>query len=165
LQQVVDLLPTAFQHPARTTARLRLGDQQWLSPGFAEQREVLRQPLAWSDLPTGVLEVFTPIRDEEQDPLFLPQEATLLQSLADMLGMHFERHSAFEQLRQSERRYRSLIEASALVVWKADAAGQISSIQPVLQAPTQAEEAQSLGDGWVHLVHPDDAPQVMADWQ
>jgi two-component system cell cycle sensor histidine kinase/response regulator CckA len=70
-----------------------------------------------------------------------------------------ERKRTEEALRASEERYRSLVAASAQVVWTTDADG-ITADAPDWSALTgqSAEEVQ--GWGWLDAVHPDDRQRV-----
>jgi PAS domain S-box-containing protein len=68
-------------------------------------------------------------------------------------------------LRDSEERYRSLIEASAAIVWNTPASGEFGGEQPgwrafTGQAPEQYEER-----GWLHAVHPEDREKTILAWR
>jgi len=73
-----------------------------------------------------------------------------------------EKHIA-DELASSERRYRAVAEAGALVFWRRDASGAVRSATGWYELTGQAEEA-ALGDGWAAYVHPDDQPQVAIAW-
>ncbi len=67
-------------------------------------------------------------------------------------------------LQHSEERYRSLIEATAQIVWTTAADGQIVEVQPSLAAFTGQSFEQYCGWGWAEVVHPDDLDHVMQIW-
>lgn len=70
------------------------------------------------------------------------------------------------KLRESERRYRALIETIPQLVWVAEADGltTIDFNQRWFDYTGQAPEA-AIGDGWLAVVHPDDVESIQARWQ
>ena len=75
-----------------------------------------------------------------------------------------ERVTVQRALRESEERYRSLIEATSAIVWSTAASGEFGGEQPGWSAFTgQAPEAFA-GMGWMECVHPDDRARTAADW-
>ena len=67
-----------------------------------------------------------------------------------------DRKRAEEALRLSEQRYRSLVEATAAVVWTMAASGLAESEQPSWSAFTGQSTDQLAGWGWLDAIHPDD---------
>ncbi|MGF9763098.1 EAL domain-containing protein [Microvirga sp. 0TCS3.31] len=67
-------------------------------------------------------------------------------------------------LRESEERYRALLEASAVVVWFAAPSGMITRSHgwTKLCGQTESEYADL---GWLNVVHPDDQGRVISLWQ
>lgn len=67
-------------------------------------------------------------------------------------------------LRDSEERYRALLEASAVVVWFATPHGMITHSQgwTKLCGQTESEYADL---GWLNVVHPEDRGRVVSVWQ
>jgi two-component system cell cycle sensor histidine kinase/response regulator CckA len=163
---LVELLPPGFQHPEQTKAQIRIGPQIWTGPGFRPSPAMLRRGLKLRSGLELVLEVSLddPVLRSDGPP-FLQEEETLLASLAEMLAMHFDRQQAADELRRNEQRYRSLIEASTVLVWTADSTGRISGVSPVRHDVTSSEAMEAIGDGWIGLVHPDDISALIAAWQ
>ncbi|GAA2126449.1 SpoIIE family protein phosphatase [Actinomadura napierensis] len=76
-----------------------------------------------------------------------------------------ERRRAEEVIRRKEQRYRSLVEASAQVVWVAAPGGGVIDDAPEWRAITgQASEDYAVG-GWMAVVHPEDRPRIEAAWR
>ncbi|MDB5375236.1 MAG: domain S-box protein [Belnapia sp.] len=75
-----------------------------------------------------------------------------------------ERHSAAAAVAESEARFRALIEASAQIVWTADASGAITEDSPSWRAFTGQGEAEWLGTGWLDAIHPEDRTAAAAVW-
>ena len=75
-----------------------------------------------------------------------------------------ERQRAEEALRLSEQRYRSLVEATAAVVWTMAASGLAEWEQPSWSAFTGQTTDQLLGWGWLDAIHPDDRAHTFETW-
>lgn len=73
------------------------------------------------------------------------------------------RKTAEIALRNSEQRYRSLTEATAQVVWQADAAGHIVD-NPAWREITGQERDDVTPNVWLQFVHPDDRQFVLDAW-
>jgi PAS domain S-box-containing protein len=70
-----------------------------------------------------------------------------------------------EELRGSEERFRSLVEATSLIVWRSNASGETVGEIPGWEALTgQPPEAQR-GQGWLAMVHPEDREGALLRWQ
>ncbi|WP_069804764.1 sensor histidine kinase [Thermogemmatispora onikobensis] len=69
-----------------------------------------------------------------------------------------------ERLRRSEERYRSLVAATAQIVWVANAQGLVEEDSPSWRAYTGQSVEEVLGLGWLDAVHPDDRPGTLHVW-
>lgn len=76
-----------------------------------------------------------------------------------------ERERADSALRESEARYRSLVEGTAQIIWVADAQGMIAGPAPSWQAYTGQSNAEVQGEGWARALHPDDAHPALQAWR
>lgn len=95
------------------------------------------------------------------------QQAVLLREVAERTFHALEHaHSADERdramlaLRDSEARYRSLVEASAAIVWEMPASGEFAAPQPGWSAYTGQSFEELKGLGWMSAVHPKDQDLV-----
>ncbi|MDY6806393.1 MAG: PAS domain S-box protein [Cyanobacteriota bacterium] len=75
-----------------------------------------------------------------------------------------DRKQAEAQLRSSEERYRSLIEASNQLVWTTNAAGEVNDPLPAWMAFTGQTFEESKGWGWLSAIHPDDCEITAKVW-
>ncbi|HEX6178440.1 MAG TPA: PAS domain S-box protein, partial [Thermoanaerobaculia bacterium] len=75
-----------------------------------------------------------------------------------------ERRRAERALRESEARFRSLVQASAQMVWRTDADGRIVSPVPDWTAITGQPSAAAQGLGMLDTVHADDRQEVERLW-
>jgi len=75
-----------------------------------------------------------------------------------------DRKRAEDALRRGEVRYRSLIDATAQIVWTNSAAGEMHGSQPGWGAYTGQTQAEYQGYGWASAVHPEDAQPTIDAW-
>ncbi|MBD1924384.1 PAS domain S-box protein [Microcoleus sp. FACHB-831] len=69
-----------------------------------------------------------------------------------------------DELRKSEERYRSLVEASAQIIWDTKAEGEIVTPQPGWSEFTGQSYDELKGWGWLNAVHPDDRTHTAQAW-
>jgi PAS domain S-box-containing protein len=74
------------------------------------------------------------------------------------------RHLAEARLRRSEERFRSLIEASAAIIWTANPEGSLQRRQVAWSRFTGQDEASYAGLGFLDAVHPEDRAHTRAAW-
>jgi diguanylate cyclase (GGDEF)-like protein/PAS domain S-box-containing protein len=71
---------------------------------------------------------------------------------------------AEEALRRSEERYRSLVAATAQIVWTTDARGEVIEDLPAWRAFTGQSPEEIKGAGWLAALHPDDRDRTATAW-
>ncbi len=69
-----------------------------------------------------------------------------------------------DALRESEERFRVLVEAMAQAVWEADPAGSVQSYSSSWHLLTGQLYGQWRGEGWLDAVHPDDREATRRKW-
>ncbi|MBI9033839.1 MAG: pyruvate, phosphate dikinase [Bacteroidales bacterium] len=86
LQQVCMILPSAYQYPAYTTARIKYEDKVYTTPGFEPSKWLQHQQFETIDGKTGTIEVFYTKEFIEMDEgPFLNEERFLIQNLAHII--------------------------------------------------------------------------------
>lgn len=106
LREIVELLPSAWQYPDITTARILLEDRTFHSRGFAVGPHCLAAEILAQGKPRGRVEVFYTDRgDPDRQPLledapFLVEENHLIQAVARELTFIIERRHAEQEKRQ-----------------------------------------------------------------
>ncbi len=68
------------------------------------------------------------------------------------------------ELRQSEERFRTLSTCSPVGIFLLDTEGQCVYTNPRSQTICGFSFEESLGEGWMQFIHPDDQERAIADW-
>jgi PAS domain S-box-containing protein len=76
----------------------------------------------------------------------------------------YQRKRAERALRESEARYRSLVEATAAIVWRATGDGEILDA-PLWTEFTGQTEDEYRGSGWLDALHPEDRERIHEAWR
>ena len=141
--------------------------QDELAPKLAA---ALREGLVSPDVPVAVPAASAPGGVRQFSMSFYP-----LRGAVDGPGQEVEgvglvvvdetiRYLAEARLRRSEERFRSLIEASAAIVWTASPDGSLHRRQTAWSRFTGQDEAAYAGLGFLDAIHPEDRAHTRAAW-
>ena len=113
LEELVAMMPAAWQHPESCEARIEYRDEAVATPGWCAATRRLAAPFATS-AGRGVVEVI--YRDEPRTVVsaFLKEERLLIESLAEMLAAYLEHDIAGRQRSQLETQLRQSQQMEAL---------------------------------------------------
>jgi sigma-B regulation protein RsbU (phosphoserine phosphatase) len=75
-----------------------------------------------------------------------------------------ERLAAAEGQALADSRFRSLVEATSSVTWRANPLGELVEPQLAWEAYTGQPWAEQAGRGWGAMIHPDDRPAIQEAW-
>ena len=89
--------------------------------------------------------------------------AIVFEDVSDRSEVH-QLQKARAELAREESRYKTLIEATAAIVWTTPPSGELQTDQAQWQAVTGQTPAESEGQGWVDAIHPDDRAHTVAAW-
>lgn len=111
LQGTIDAIPSAWQYPEITCARIILGNRHYETHGFRQTAWKLSTEFVVSSDEKGVLEVYykDPRPPCDEGP-FVKEEIKLAKVIAEKLGKIVWTKRAEESLKESEERYRALAE-------------------------------------------------------
>lgn len=100
----------------------------------------------------------TPLSDERGEVRFI------LQHRVDVTELQQLREAARTRAEAAERRQRFLAEAIPQQVWTAAPDGRLDFVSDRVADYFGTSREQILGDGWQHVIHPDDLPSAVAAW-
>jgi len=111
LQEVVELLPPAWQYPEITSARIELDGRGYCTAGYRAGTRTMTQEIAVSNETRGFVEVgYAEERPQLFEGPFLKEERSLIEQVAGQIGMIIERREGAreraelqEQLRHADR--------------------------------------------------------------
>lgn len=102
---------------------------------------------------------------------FRPEHERMVSGIAVQAAIGIDNARVYQRAREaeaayrlSEQRYRSLVEASAQVVWHTNAAGEVVGDMPGWRALTGRSMEGLQGHGWLEDLHPEDRDGARAAW-
>jgi PAS domain S-box-containing protein len=107
LQNIVSLLPPAWQYPEVTAARIKFGEMEFKTPNFATTCWSQVGQFSAGNLRGEIEVVYLMERPPEDIGPFLFEEQNLINSLAEMIGSALNRRYSEEQLRALSARMQS----------------------------------------------------------
>ncbi len=123
-QEVVNLLPSSWQYPEITCARIIINSRKFNTENCRESKWKLSSDIKVYGAKAGAIEVGylekRPVLDEGP---FLKEERLLLDAVAERLGRITERKRAEEALRESEERLQTYLESAPDGVYLNDLKG------------------------------------------
>jgi PAS domain S-box-containing protein len=75
-----------------------------------------------------------------------------------------EMKAAEEALRESQRRYRTLAEASPVCIFNTDASGNCLYVNQSWREISGLSLENAMGEGWASAIHPEDRERVFSEW-
>jgi len=165
LQGTAELIPTAWQNPETSAARIVLEDREFKTEHFQETPLRLARDLVVSGQPAGVVEVCLLEEPPAQDGgPFLPEEQRLLDAIAERLGRIVERLRARDALQEREQRFRALYQGTpvSITVWqRSDDDFRLVDNNDAAKEMTQGRIADLIGITASELHS--DRPDIVAD--
>lgn len=111
LERAVNLIPAALQYPDKACASIRLDGGEYFSANFQKTACSRKTPIKLNDQEVGELEVFyVEGAAVDSQELFLEEEIQLLWAIGERLSRVLGMKLSEEALKESEERYRILME-------------------------------------------------------
>ncbi|MGH8759619.1 MAG: PAS domain S-box protein, partial [Burkholderiales bacterium] len=153
--------------PVATEGRLiyELGDGQWNIPKLRELLEdVLPRKRSFDNFEVthdfATIGRRTMLLDARKLSDAEDRPARILLGIQDITEV-----LQYQAVRQTQIRYQALVEASAQIVWTADATGAVVEDSPSWRAFTGQTYEQWKGFGWLDTLHPEDRERISELWQ
>jgi PAS domain S-box-containing protein len=135
----------------RTAEKTGLGRALAGEPGIIADEFIIERP---DGSRSWVYARSTAIRDEQERIL------GAVSAFSDITA----RRAGEEAVRLSEERFRSLVEATAQIIWYTGADGTFVTPQPQWAAYTGQSFEEAKGQGWLEAVHPEDREETGRVW-
>ena len=117
-QKIAEIIPDSFQFPEHASASITLNDYQYKTPGFKLSKRTLTHEIIVKNQPAGRIVVAYPddVLSDRHD-VFLPEETTLLTSVAFRLGNYISAKEKEKSLLDSEDNYRQMFSDNPQPMW------------------------------------------------
>jgi len=151
--QIVDILPPSWQFPEIAEASIRINDQVFSTRGYKPCKYSMIQDIKVNQAIIGQIEVCYPVDQvPEVDQLFLPEESSLLFSLAVKLGNYIEKKEKEQALKLSKEKYTELLENINDVIYVTDTKANITFISPSVTKLLGYTPEEIIGQNFIHFV-------------
>ncbi|MBN2018043.1 MAG: PAS domain-containing sensor histidine kinase [Candidatus Cloacimonetes bacterium] len=107
LDEIVNILPPAWQYPSQAQARILFNDESFMTKNYKESERSLKAPIVLGKAKVGFVEVNYPQESTFPDAhTFLIEETHLIHIIAQELSITLEKKKAESESRQLEKQLR-----------------------------------------------------------
>ena len=144
LQAIVQLLPPAWQYPDIACARIVLDQRKYATPGFREGKQRQVASVTVSGVPRGTVEVvYTRASASTAEAAFLVEEQSLIEMVAQEVGLLVERRETLESRLRLEQQLRHADRLATIGQLAAGVAHELN--EPLANILGYAQLAQKTG--------------------
>jgi two-component system sensor histidine kinase/response regulator len=121
VKDIVSSLPSAWQFPEITAARINIGTVEIRDPNFAHAVSLQTAAINLPDNRKGFVEVaYLEQKPAQFEGPFLKEERDLLNLVAEMLGIYLAKREESEALKRSEANLNATINNTHVLIWSVD---------------------------------------------
>ncbi len=179
LQDIVNLIPRAWQYPEITCATITLSKQKFKTRNYKPIKWKLTHDILVHGKRSGEIQVgYLKKMPELDEGPFLKYERKLINAIAERLGRIIERKNAEEeliasnqqlraseqQLRESTERFRTLTENTSDWVWEIDENAVYTYTSPKIKELLGYEPEEIIGKTPFDMMSPDEAKRVASEF-
>lgn len=137
LQNVVELIPPAWQFPEVTAARITLNDKIFQTGNFkfSKWKQSAAIPLNFKGKANIEVNIINELPETDGE-YFLEEEKSLLESIAKILGRYLQRKHIENQIKEREEHLRITLNSIGDGVISTDLKGQVTNLNPIAQKLT-----------------------------
>ena len=158
-REVAMILPSGWQYPEDTVARIRVLGCDYRTEGFQETPWRQVSPIFVHGERVGVVDVcYLSERPIESEGPFLAEERSLIDTIAGRLGSVIERFQSLESLEKSEAQFREITQQSFDMIYTCYHEGGIAYISPAVTRILGYTPGEIFGRKCQDLVAPSSIP-------
>lgn len=146
VQAIVELIPHALQYPEIGCAQVTLGSEVFQCPNFRQTIWRLETDIVVHGSAIGKVEVcYIRQRGSGREAPFLKEERHLLEAIAERLGRIVENKRGEEALRESEERFRTVVDAAMDCIYIKDLSYSYTHVNPAVERLLETPASGILG--------------------
>ncbi len=155
LRGLVDMLPSAWQFPNATCARIAFEGSEYRTWNYRRTEWRQAAPIVVHGEPAGEIEVFyLEEKPEAHEGPFLVEERRLINALVQRLGRIAERIRAKEELQRERDFAESLIETAPAIILVLDPEGRVVRVNPFMEEISGYRLEEVRGNDWFRTFLP-----------
>lgn len=155
LQEIVELIPPAWQYPEVTEGRISFGDLSFETGRFTQSKWSQTAEFLVAGEHGKIEVVYLEECPAEVEGPFLAEERKLIDSLSEIICSALDRMRAHDELRESQRRFSDTLTNLEMMAVMADTAGDIMFCNDYLLRITGWKREEVIGQNWYEMFLPD----------
>jgi len=146
LQGIVKLLPTAWQYPDITCAKIAFEDKEFKTEGFKTSKWKQSADIKVHGERVGIIEVcYLEEKPKTYEGPFLKQERKLIDAIAERLGKITQRKRTEEALQKSEQWFSTTLKSIGDAVIATDTKGNVIFLNSIAEFLTGWKQEEAAG--------------------
>jgi PAS domain S-box-containing protein len=161
LKEIVDLIPSALQHPEICSCCIVLEGKKYRTENFKKTEWMLKADITANNRKAGKIVVScTDERPDSDEVPLLEDEQKLITSVAERVGDFIERRKAEKELRASEEKYRELVENLNDIIYAVNAEGVVTYVSPAVEVVMGYSPSDVIKHHFNEFFHPEELPRL-----